>query len=272
MGRTVAVIVVSHNSAPCLEQCLQSLLVQSVKATEIVVVDSGSDDISYLRTLSKKYSFQLCLKNNIGFSRANNEGVSILSRSVDYILFLNPDVFLPESFIQSALRISEKNPQAGIVSGKLLGYNLKEQQASGRIDSTGVQRRVYGRWIDRGQGEKDLGQYNAPEEMTALCGALLFCRQKALQAFGDSVFDSEFFLYKEDIELSIRMRKAGWKLLYHPSLIAYHCRGWQNDRSGMPFELRELAAKSEILLYKKHPSLYMVWAVFKYLLVKVFRL
>ncbi len=272
MGPTVAVIIVSHNSAPYLEQCLQSLSMQSEKATEIVVVDSGSDDVSYLHTLSEKYTFQLRLKNNIGFSRANNKGVSVLTTSVDYILFLNPDVFLTESFIQSALRISGENQQAGIVSGKLLGYNLKDQKPNGRIDSTGVQRRVYGRWIDRGQGEKDLGQYDTPEEMTALCGALLFCRNDALQSLQSPVFDPDFFLYKEDIELCLRLRKKGWNLLYHPDLTAYHCRGWQGERASMSYFLRKTAASSEVLLYRKHPSPYIIWAMLKYLLVTVFRL
>ena len=159
-----------------------------------------------------------------------------------------------------------------MLSGKLLGYDLVQGKPNGRIDSTGITRKWYGRWYDRGQGEPDRKQYEKPETMPALCGALLFCRNKALQTLGKEVFDPDFFLYKEDIELSIRMRKAGWKLLYHPTLTAFHCRGWQNDRSEVSHGLRDIAAKSELLLYKKHPSPYMAWALLKYLLVKVFRL
>jgi len=272
MGRTVAAIVVSHNSASCLEQCLHALSAQSKKLVDIVVVDSGSDDISYLEKLNTKYSFQLCLKKNVGFSRANNIGVSLLGSNVEYVVFLNPDVFLPVSFIQSALTIIEKDPSAGIISGKLLGYDLKAKKATGRIDSTGVQRKIYGRWLDRGQGEKDLGQYDTPKAMNALCGALLFCRNAALQSLHAPVFDADFFLYKEDIELCLRLRKEGWGLLYHPDLVAYHCRGWQGERDKMSYFLRKTAASSEILLYRKHPSPYMAWAMFKYFLVTVFRL
>lgn len=272
MSRTVAAIIVAHNSASCLEQCLQALVGQAEKLAEIVVVDSGSEDTAYLYTLNEKYPFRLIEKNNIGFSRANNEGVAALRTNVDYILFLNPDVFLPDSFIQSALKISDENPQAGIVSGKLLGYSLQENKANGRIDSTGVQRKVYGRWVDRGQGETDHGQYDSPEEMSALCGALLFCRKKALDSLKGPVFDPDFFLYKEDIELCLRMRKSGWKLLYQPQLTAYHCRGWQGERTNMSYLLRKTAAQSEILLYRKHPSPYMTWALLKYFLVIIFRI
>jgi GT2 family glycosyltransferase len=94
----------------------------------------------------------------------------------------------------------------------------------------------------------------------------------ALLALPGPVFDPDFFLYKEDIELSLRMRKAGWQLLYDPRLLAYHGRGWNKKRGEMAVKLRCMAAANEILLYKKHPSPYMLWAWMKYLLVRFIHL
>jgi GT2 family glycosyltransferase len=272
MKTKVAAIVVSHNSSHCLGRCLYGLAAQEHPCDEIVVVDSGSADRQYLSILEQQYSLQLQLADNIGFSQANNLGLDKISSNTDFVLFVNPDVFLLPDFISKALNICDSDSEIGVVSGKLLGYNLDDDEPSGRIDSTGIRRKLYGRWYDRGQGETDTGQYDKQEAMPALCGALLFCRQRALQSLQDPVFDPDFFLYKEDIELSLRLRKRGWKLLYHPDLSAYHCRGWQNERSGMAYSLRKMAAKSEILLYKKHPSPYMLWALLKYFLVTVFRL
>lgn len=272
MKTKVAVIVVSHNSSHCLDRCLYGLAAQEHPCDEIVVVDSGSTDRQYLSILEQRYSFQMLPVDNIGFSRANNLGFDRISSNSDFVLFVNPDVFLPPDFIGKALDICDSDSEIGVVSGKLLGYNLDEKKPTGRIDSTGILRKCYGRWYDRGQGEIDGGQYDKPEAMPALCGALLFCRYKTLQSLQAPVFDPDFFLYKEDIELSLRLRKRGWKLLYHPDLSAYHCRGWQNERSGMAYPLRKMAAQSEILLYKKHPSPYMLWALVKYFLVSVFRL
>jgi GT2 family glycosyltransferase len=96
------------------------------------------------------------------------------------------------------------------------------------------------------------------------------CNGKALQNCVE-VFDSDFFLYKEDIELSLRLRKLGWSLLYDPRLTAYHCRGW-NSRNNMSRALRIVAAESEVLLYKKHPSPFIVWAFLKLMAVKLARL
>ncbi|MEN8198938.1 MAG: glycosyltransferase family 2 protein, partial [Thermodesulfobacteriota bacterium] len=223
----VAAIVVSHDSGSCLEKCLASLGAQDHGLEQIIVVDSGSSDPSYLSQYEVQYGIQLLLQENIGFSRGNNLGLTKVVPDVDLILFLNPDVFLPVDCVRQALDVLEQSPQADIVSGKLLGYDLEAEKPSGRIDSTGIMRSWYGRWYDRGQGEIDRGQYDVAEEMTALCGALLFCRQASLKTLDAPLFDPDFFLYKEDVELGIRVKDRGWKLLYHPEIVAHHCRGWQ---------------------------------------------
>jgi len=271
MSPKVTAIVVSHNSEKTLDRCIQGLTTQDYPLESIILVDSGSTDQKFISHLQEQFSFEFVLSENIGFSKANNLGYAKVQSDIDFVIFVNPDLFLPQSFVRDALKICD-DTSIGTLSGKLLSYDLEQDRPSGRLDSTGIQRTWFGRWYDRGQGEHDHGQYENSESMPALCGALLFCRKKALDSLNGVIFDPDFFLYKEDIEICIRMRKFGWKLLYHPALSAYHCRGWKNERSKMPYELRLLAAKSELLLYKKHPSPYMVWAVLKYFLVKVFRL
>lgn len=270
----VAAIVVSHNSEASLGRCLESLLTQDHGLERIVVVDSGSLDRSYLTAYAeeKTQTVQLITTENIGFSRANNLGYESLGADIDFVVFVNPDLFMGPGFIRKALALCAEDRSIGVLSGKLLGYDLEHGRASGRIDSTGILRKWYGRWYDRGQGEHDWRQYEGVQEMPALCGALLFCRGTALKGLQGHVFDPDFFLYKEDIELCLRLGKRGWKLLYHPQLSAYHCRGWLGERSKMSYRLRKLAASSELLLYKKHPSPYMVWALLKYLLVSILHL
>ncbi len=271
-GISVSAIVVSHNSQATLGRCLNALFTQNRPLDSVVLVDSGSTETDSLKEFEHYDRLQIVRAENIGFARANNLGFAKLPADTDYILFINPDLFVLPDTVEKAVALCCENPAAGIISGRLLGYDMVKDQANGRIDSTGVVRKWYGRWIDRGQGDPDSGSYMSAEEMPALCGAFLFCRSEALKPFATTIFDPEFFLYKEDIELSLRLRKNGWKLLYHPDLIVYHCRGWQSERGRMSPALRLLAAKSEMLLYKKHPSPYMVWAVLKYILVRFFRL
>jgi N-acetylglucosaminyl-diphospho-decaprenol L-rhamnosyltransferase len=166
----------------------------------------------------------------------------------------------------------DDHPQAAIVSGRLEGYDITANQPTGLIDSTGVFRNWYGRWYDRDQGRFIDTVQRKKRYITAACGALLCCRRTSLQIFADTVFDPDFFLYKEDIELCLRLRENGWKILFDPELTAYHCRGWGRKRMAIPHKLRRIAAASEVLLYKKHPSVYILWALAKYVLVRWGRL
>ncbi|MBW1636084.1 MAG: glycosyltransferase family 2 protein [Deltaproteobacteria bacterium] len=272
MERAVYIIIVTHDSADVLPTCLEHLSAQSSPPTSIIIVDSGSPDSRYLDSFADRAGTTLVRSDNMGFSRANNLGYKEIAGREGIVVFLNPDTFLPPDYIAQAIDILEENHAAAIVSGKLLGFDIEKGAATGKIDSTGIFRKWYGRWYDRGKGEDDSNRYNSAEEIPAVCGALMICRMDSLQKYNCEVFDSDFFLYKEDIELSLRLRRDGWKLLYDPRLVAFHCRGWQNKRKKMGFSLRLTAAENELLLYRKNPSPYVLWALLKYISVAVFRL
>lgn len=229
--------------------------------------------MEYLDKLQEPCITKVIKTENVGYAKANNIGFKEIDPlQGGIVVFMNPDTFLPADYLERTIAVVEQNPDAAIVSGTLLGFDLKLNTPTGKIDSTGIFRRWYGRWYDRGQGEEEPGKYSRMEMVPAICGALMCCRLEALLSFEGAVFDPDFFLYKEDIELSIRLRNGGWNLLYDPSLVAYHCRGWNKMRGATPYFLRLMSAKNEMLLYKKHPSPYMFWALVKFLLVRLFRL
>lgn len=271
MDILVHVIIVTHNSSGPLPVCLDHLNRQTYPVSEVIIVDSGSHTDDYLDMVDCIWPLQIVKSSNIGFGRANNLGFSKMTAKDGVVVFLNPDTFLPEDFLTGAMKRLAENQTAAIISGKLLGFDINQMQATGKIDSAGIFRRWYGRWYDRGHGQDDEGQYEKESQLAAICGALMVCRIDAFKEDSGKPFDPEFFLYKEDIELSLRLRKRGWKLLYFPELLAYHCRGWNQKRQAMPWDLRIMAAKNEVLLYKKHPSIYMLWALVKMFLVKTFR-
>ena len=212
-------------------------------------------------------------EENIGFAKANNQGYARRASGTDFVFFLNPDAFPAPRFIEQAVKFLQSSPKVAIVSGKLLWFDVAKNRETNLFDSSGIFRAWYGRWYDRGQGQPDRGQYERLEEVPAVCGAAMFCRCAALAASNPvSVFDPDFFLYKEDIELCLRLRQDGWSILYLPELIVHHGRGWACNRGDVPLKLRQTAAMSELLLYKKHPSPYMLWAIFKFLLVRMFHI
>lgn len=273
MAISIYVVIVTHDSAEELNICLTHLEKQTVPIKGMVIVDSGSTDTHYLDGLHCFQGMKVIKTENVGFSKANNIGFkNLVVDREGMVVFMNPDTFLPPDYLAQAINVLNENPGAAVVSGKLLGYNLKDMKPTGMIDSTGVFRRWYGRWYDRGQGNKDQGQYDLICTPPALCGALMCCRLKALEPYQGDIFDEDFFLYKEDIELCLRLRETGWLLIYDPKLVAHHCRGWAKNRRKVSYELRLMAARNEVLLYRKHPGTTIVWAYLKLFLVKVFRL
>ncbi len=268
----VHIIIVTHNSMLEIPLCLNAIAKQTLQPASVVLVDSGSDQTDYI-----DQQRPLCSKiikcKNIGFSRANNIGLKQVRLGADdIVIFLNPDAFMEKDVLFQVVGHFSRNPGTGCLTGKLLGYDLDTDQPTGYIDSTGIFRKFYGRWFDRGQGEEDRGQYQAEQHVPAVCGAFMCCRAAALQSLGAPVFDEAFFLYKEDIELSLRIYQKQWNIVYLPSIVVYHCRGWAAQRREMSYSSRLLSAQNEVLLYKRHRSPYILWAVGKYLAVRYFKI
>jgi N-acetylglucosaminyl-diphospho-decaprenol L-rhamnosyltransferase len=268
---TCAVIIVTHNSQAHFSHCLSALKQQTVPASQIIVVDSGSEENSYLNDPA----ITLHLAHyNIGFCEGNNQGYALVHPSTDYVLFLNPDAFLTPTFLEQAIDYlnQPEAAQVGALSGILLGFNIKTQKPTGLIDSTGIFRSHLGRWFDRYQTQPQAVQDTLQaENVPALCGALMFCRRHALEQVllsSNEIMDRRFFMYKEDIDLSIRLRRQGWLLKFLPDLVAYHCRGWHKQRSQVPLTLRLLSARNEMRLHARMKSPYYGASLLKYLFVR----
>ena len=267
----IAVIIVTHDSEKVLVPCMESLARYGGDCT-VCIVDSGSSDTSYLREYEAHPHLRVVYQGDIGFGRANNVGYQHIDSGAEYIVFLNPDAFITEHTFSEAVKALSSDADAVCLGGRLQGYDLETMRPTGKLDSTGIFRKWYGRWFDRGQGEPDTGQYGHPERLPAACGAFLFCRKEKLEQLSladGQVFDPDFFLYKEDIELGLRVAASRWHTLYAPGVKVYHCRGWQH-RQQMSHRFRLMAAENEILLYRKHPSAYLAWAWLKYILVRLF--
>ncbi len=269
MSSNLSLIIVTHNSEPFISRCVKSIDSQDVAADQVVIVDSGSDDPSYLDQFQGKPYFEVHLRENIGFAAANNYGVGCVSNDSRYILFINPDVILKPDSIERSIASLKQRQAAAIVSGKLKGYDFSTDSATGLLDSTGIFRTWYGRWYDRGHGCSDTQAHAETEVVPALCGAFMFCRAEALTAELPEVFDESFFMYKEDIDLCLRLREKGWQMLYQPAVEAFHGRGWSPNRGETDYRTRCMASRNEVLLNVKHRSPYLVWAVLKYLLVRL---
>ena len=159
-----------------------------------------------------------------GFCRAVNHGFA--TTSGDFVLVSNPDVFVTPTYVETLVRVLERRPRAAVAAGKILRWNLATSQPIGTIDTAGLCIGRNRRVRDRCEGEPDTGQVDVEEEVFGISGAALVGRRSALveAAAGETLLDETFFMYKDDTDLSWRLRLLGWECWYVPSAVAYHGR------------------------------------------------
>ncbi len=280
----VGVVTVTYNSDRFFDTFMRSLALGERRPDCVVLVDSGSPEPAFLdRAESFGLPVRIFREQNVGFAAGSNLGWRAV-RAFDYILFLNPDAFLTPTCLQQAVAYLEAEPTVGMVTPSLIRYDLEAQRPLDVIDTTGVVRNRLGLLVERDAGcpVETLERYGEPNDVPWLCAAAVLCRREALEAVAEppapelpvhradaaaaQLFDESFFMYKEDTDLAWRVRRAGWRLVHHPALVGYHCRGWQ-DRKAMPRRLRLLTARNEIKMSLKNRSPFMLISILKYLLV-----
>ncbi|MBI5882635.1 MAG: glycosyltransferase [Elusimicrobia bacterium] len=236
----VSIVVPTFNGKALLAACLDSIkaLDYPRSALETIVVDNASTD-GTSEFLRSRYPWARVLKNaENNYCRANNLAIS-RSRG-KYVAFLNNDAVVDERWLAELVGIAEKDRRVAGVSGKILFPD-------GRINSTGHQRLPHFHIRDRGLGQADRGQFDATEEVESisLCAALF--RRSALRDIG--LLDEDFVIYHEDIDLSHRLRRRGWKILYHPRAVARHRWSATSRKLGISFFFNN---RNRLLFLAKH--------------------
>ncbi len=264
----ICVIIVTHNSGHFLDQCIKKLNSQTLPPSQIIIVDNASNQLEYLDKLETNQNIDIIrLSQNLGFSAANNIGFKACKQSITHVLFLNPDAFPEPSYIERLVQILDREPSIGAVSGKLLGMEKSTFLPTGNIDSLGISKTWYGRWYDVEQGKKDSSDQSSPKERKALCGASILCKKSTLISLvkhDGYLFNEKFFLYKEDIELSLRLGKLGYKLVLDPNAIAYHARGC-SSRKSMSRQFRIESAKNDLYVSTYYMKKSIPYCLFKFL-------
>lgn len=120
----------------------------------------------------------------------------------------------------------ESDKEIGALQSKTLIYDFKNQILTDTIDTAGFEIFRSRRIVNRGHGEKDIGQFGKPEKIFSYEGAAGFFRREALEEakINGQIFDEDFVWYADDIDLGWRLNLFGWKNFYDPSVIAWHDR------------------------------------------------
>ena len=224
----LSVIIVNYNVKFYLEQCLESVRRASKGLqVETFVVDNLSTDgsVAYLRERFPEVTF-IENRENVGFARANNQ--AIRQSKGRYVLLLNPDTFVGEDTLARMVEFMEAHPEAGGAGAYMLNADGTFAPESRRglptpfvafCKMSGLTKlfpksRLLGRYY---MGYLDANEVN---EIEAISGACMMLRRGALDKVG--LLDEDFFMYGEDIDLSYRVLKGGYKNYFIPTRMLHY--------------------------------------------------
>lgn len=252
----LSVIVVSHNTRELLAGCLRSVLASlaSGPSYEVIVVDNASRD-GTVKMLEERYPQVRLLKNerNKGFAAATNQGLR--ESQGEYLLLLNSDTIVRRDALPQMVRFLAESPQAGVVGPKLLYPDGKFQHSAFTfptlpmifLDFFPLNHRFLNSRLN-GRYPKALYEKGEPFPVGHPLGAAMMTKRQVVEEVG--LLDEEFFMYCEEIDWCIRVKKAGWEIFCLPrvEIVHYGAASTSRFREAMFVELH----KSRYCLYRKH--------------------
>jgi GT2 family glycosyltransferase len=254
--KKLSIIIVNYNVCYFLEQTLISLKkgVKGIDA-EIIVVDNHSIDASVEMVRTKFPEVTLIAnKNNVGFSKANNQAIKIAKG--EYILLLNPDTVVEEDTLTKVCRFMDEHPDAGGVGVKMVDGkgNFLPESKRGLPTPLVAFYKIFG-LASLFPNSKIFSRYHLGyldkdkiHQVDILSGACMFLRKTVLDKTG--LLDEDYFMYGEDIDLSYRIVKAGYKNYYFPEARIIHYKGESTKKTSVNYVF--VFYKAMIIFARKH--------------------
>lgn len=249
----LSIVIVNYRTFELTKNTVNSILEYDYPFTyEIFIVDNASDDDS-LKLLedyfNDKVKFIASSKNN-GFAAGNNQ--ALRQATGKYQLLLNSDTIVWENTLENIFEYMEKHRDVGACGCRVLLENGELDKACKR-SFPNVKNSFFRLFhIPIKSGDNNYNLTNLPDdeiyEIDCLTGAFMFIRKEVLDNIG--FLDETFFMYGEDIDLCYRIKKSGWKIIYHGKSIITHLKGASSkkQKSKLIYEFY----RAMYIYYKKH--------------------
>lgn len=242
-GHNITVVIVNWNGKDDTVRCLDSLQKVNLMGNtlSIIVVDNGSTNDS-VAVIKKAYPSITLIetRKNLGFTGGNNRGIQkAIEIGADLIWLLNNDTIVDKNVLSFAYAFEDEGVGACgskiyFAPGHEFHHNKYKESERGHVFwyAGGIidWKNLYA--SHRGVDEVDKGQYDKIEETPFITGCSLVVRREVIKQVG--MLDDRYYLYLEDLDLNIRIQKAGLKTLYVPTSILWHVNAGSSGRPGNP--------------------------------------
>jgi GT2 family glycosyltransferase len=251
------VVVLNWNSHEMTAECIRSLLAMDGAERKILVVDNGSTDGS-VELLPQEFPQITVLPQgrNLGFAAGCNVGMRhALAAGAVYVLLVNNDTIVDRCLLQALLDEAERHPEAAMISPKIYYYDSPDRLwwVGGTFSHrTGIPKHLDLR-------KRDIGQHNVARNIDWATGCVLLIRVRALHDAG--LFDEQFFGHVEDVDLSLRVRAAGYSIRYAPLAKVWHKEGVDYRKNAGEHARVFTGSRNLLWLMHKHATRYQ-WLTF----------
>ncbi len=260
---SVVTIIVHYNNAKDTRECVDSLLLTQEDSckNDIIVVDNGSLETFALTKKQREAGVTLIRSEaNIGFTGGNNLGISHAREHFDpdFFLLLNNDTTVEPNFLQELCELAKNAEKPGLITPKIYfqkGNEFHKEQykksqlgkifwyAGGSIDWRNLLA------FHRGVDEFDYGQFDSQESYEFASACCVLIPRQVIETVG--LLDKNFFLYFEDTDYSMRVKKAGFDLLFAPKSVIYHKNAGASGGAGAPTSVY-YQSRNRLLFFMRH--------------------
>ncbi len=250
----VSIVTINYNGIEDTIECLESLKKITYPNYEVFVVDNASKNTEGDK-LKKKFGDYIRLiqsSKNLGFTGGNNLAIReiIKENKSKYVLLLNNDTIIKKNALNFLVRKASSNSKYGSISPKILQYYHKD-----KVDNLGLN---YYKCGINTTINNDLDKEMKPiKNITTAMGACVLYNVEALEksSYNGEVFDEDFFLYSEEVDLGFRIIHVGFIPVYEENAIVYHKGGSTSGGSTSDFS-RFYQTRNNLLTIYKNYSLY----------------
>jgi N-acetylglucosaminyl-diphospho-decaprenol L-rhamnosyltransferase len=262
--RHIAIVTVSYNSSSQLEAFLSSVRETCGRSPRVIVADNASSDVATTLAIAKRYDAAVHqLRSNVGYGQAINAVGADLPASFDAVLIANPDLSLAPNALEILFARLTSEPDAGAVGPRILnpdGSTYPSARAVPSLWGGAMHAGLHRIWPQNPWSTRY--RLDSPEHVTLrdvgwLSGACVLVRRAAFDAIRG--FDAAFFMYFEDVDLGVRLGRAGWRNVYDPAAVVTHVGG-ESTKSESSAMIRAHHASAATFVSRQHPHWYQ-WPV-----------
>ncbi len=222
----LVISLVTYNGAPYMRSCLESIEAQTFTDYELIVGDNASSDTT-VDLIRQFYPNTQCMlkEENTGFAAGHNSIVQ--SSHSEYVCVLNQDCVLDSNYLQECVGYLDSHPDVASVTGLLIRVpSLTDKGPCDTVDAYGLHMTAWAH-VKNYRENTPVKDIHESEEVVGVPATAAVYRRAALDDIVDQqgdFFDEDFFMYKEDVDLALRLRLRGWRAYALNTTRGYHIR------------------------------------------------